>query len=213
MNLLSKYVEFLGIRTENEIENAVSNFLPNGSNIKYLDCGCDNGIKTINRARTIRTSKIWGIESINARAKVARKNNLSVYISNLNRKFPIKSNLLDCITATEVVEHLSDVDNFLSECKRVLKKGGSVIISTENLAGWQNIFSLVLGNQPYTGPYLSKVFSAVARPSGKFYKHPLPMDPHLNVMTLKALIRLLKLYGFNNIEEYIGQLNFDTENF
>lgn len=200
MYFFSKYIEFLGQRTENEIEATVASFLPRSIRIKYLDCGCDNGIKTINRAKIIGTSEVWGIESIKERAKQARKNNLTVYITNLNHKFSFKNNSIDCITATEVIEHLIDVDNFLSECKRVLKKGGSVIISTENLAGWQNVFSLVLGNQPYTGPYISRFFSAVARPSGKFYKHLLPMDPHLNVMTLKALIRLLKMYGFSKIE-------------
>lgn len=200
MNLFSKYIEFLGKRTEKEIEIAVANFLPKNSKTKFLDCGCDNGTKTTNRAKVIGTSLVWGIESIKERVKQAKANKLKVYTANLNKTFPLKNDSINCITATEVIEHLSDVDNFLSECKRVLKKGGSIIISTENLAGWQNIFSLILGNQPYTGPYLSKFFSAVARPSGKFYKHLLPMDPHLNVMTLKALVRLLKMYGFNKIQ-------------
>jgi 2-polyprenyl-3-methyl-5-hydroxy-6-metoxy-1,4-benzoquinol methylase len=203
MNLFSKYIEFLGKRTENEIEMAVTNFLPRNPRFKFLDCGCDNGIKTIKRAKTIGTSQIWGIESIKERAKLARKSNLKVCMTNLNNTFPFKNNSFNCITATEVIEHLSNVDNFLSECKRVIKKRGILIISTENLAGWQNVFSLILGNQPYTGPYLSKKFSVVTRPSGKFYRHQLPMDPHLNVMTLKALVRLLKMYGFSKIE-FVG---------
>ena len=235
MNLFSRYIEFLGRRTESEIEMAVASFLPRNSKIKFLDCGSDNGIKTINRANIIGTSHVWGIERVKERVKLARKNNLKVYTTNLNRVFLFENDSINCITATEVIEHLRDVDNFLSECKRVLKKDGSVIISTENLAGWQNVFSLILGNQPYTGPYLSKFFSVVDRPSGKFYncsrkitllsvnelncfelaegvaedtmglpmvvhKHSLPMDPHLNVMTRKALVRLLKMYGFSRIE-------------
>lgn len=43
--------------------------------------------------------------------------------------FPYDSCSFDCIFHTEVMEHIFDVSRFLSECFRVLKKGGIMIFS------------------------------------------------------------------------------------
>ncbi len=199
MSLLPRYIKFLGDVAGKEIESAVFDFLPRG-NLRYVDCGCDSGEKTVLRAERIGTEKVLGVESVGQRAKLAKKNGLKVLQFDLNGKWKVGSNQVDIITATEVVEHLVDLDNFFSEAKRVLVKKGKIIISTENLAAWHNILALFLGNQPYTGPYLSRFYAISPRPNGKFFKDKIPMNPHLNVMTALSLERLLKAYGFRVIE-------------
>lgn len=196
MGTLRSYLNYLGKIAEDEIEEKVYSFLPCGKNISYLDCGCDDGIKTSKRAKVIGTKRILGIEGQESRAKKAQRLGIKILVANLNKKWPLQSGSVDCITATEVIEHLIDLDNFFSEAKRVLRKNGSIIISTENLAGYSNIFALLLGNQPYTGPYLSRVYPIGHRPYGKFYERKLPMDPHVNVMTAKALEQLVCVHGF-----------------
>ncbi len=52
--------------------------------------------------------------------------------SDLNGPLPFESNHFDLIHANQVIEHLHDVDTFMSEIFRVLAPGGMVIISTEN---------------------------------------------------------------------------------
>ncbi len=42
----------------------------------------------------------------------------------------------DWIISLEVFEHLEDVDAFLSECRRVLRPGGRMFLSTPNRASW-----------------------------------------------------------------------------
>lgn len=196
MGLIQNYIKLLATKIEKDIEKYVAEFLPQEKNLTYLDCGCDDGAKTINRAKIIGTNKILGLENIPQRAFLAREKRVKVYETDLNEKWPLKDSNVDCITATEVVEHLVNLDNFFLESYRVLKKGGSIIISTENLAAYHNIVALILGNQPYTGPYLSRTYPIGHRPSAKFYQHSLPMDPHLNVMTCKSLLQLLQSYGF-----------------
>lgn len=196
MGIFSSYINYLGKKAELRIENALLSFLPKGKNITYLDCGCDDGEKTITRAKKIGTKKILGFENIPERVRLARKKGVKVYTCDLNKKWPLKDLSIDYITATEVIEHLIDLDNFFAESKRVLRKGGKIIISTENLAAYHNIIALIIGNQPYTGPYLSKLYSIGHRPCGKYYQKELPMDPHINVMTAKALKQLLAAYGF-----------------
>lgn len=198
MSLFGNYIKYLGNKVDQDIEDKVSKYLPKGKNKVYLDCGCDDGTKTLSRGKTIGTKHIIGLETEPTRAKRAAKNGVKVKVADLNKIWPIESGRVDCITATEVVEHLIDEDNFFAEAYRVLRKKGRIIISTDNLSAYHNIFALIVGNQPYTGPYLSKVYPIGHRPHAKFYQGNMnkTMYPHLNVMTSRALDQLLTFYGF-----------------
>lgn len=198
MGKLGKYIKKLGSSYESLIEENVCALLPQGENISYLDLGCDDGEKTLSRSKVIGTKKIHAVEVEPSRAEKARKLGIKVVEDNLNIKWSIKSNSIDCLTATEVIEHIIDVDNFISESKRVLKKGAKLILSTENLAAWHNVLALVIGNQPYTGPYISRIYPVGHRPNAAYYKNNMnkTMYPHINVMTTKALSQLLLSYGF-----------------
>lgn len=195
MAFVSKYIQYLGKAAEKSIEKKVASFLPKGKNLVYLDLGCGGGEKTLARAHFMQTKNVLGIEGDPKNTLQAAKKGIKIYKTDLNQKWPIKACSVDCITATEVIEHLIDLDNFFSESKRVLKDCGTIIISTENLAGYHNIFALLLGNQPYTGPYLSKIYPIGHRPHAKFYNEAQKF-PHVNVMTIKSLEDLLKKYGF-----------------
>jgi len=60
-------------------------------------------------------------------------------------QFP--SNFFDAIFAGEIIEHLIDTGFFLKECKRVLKSGGVLVLTTPNLASWGNIIQALRGKQ------------------------------------------------------------------
>lgn len=47
-------------------------------------------------------------------------------------KLPFADNSFEAIVSLETIEHLSQYEDFLSECKRVLKEGGEFICSTPN---------------------------------------------------------------------------------
>ena len=196
MRAFGKYIGYLGRVNEGLIEQMVLESLPKGKDSVYLDLGCGDGVKTLIRASHIGTGDVIGIEGDKNLLSAAKNGGIKTYWTDINLPWPINDVSVDCITATEVVEHLSDLDNFFSESKRILKPGGKIIISTENLAGYHNIFALLMGDQPYTGPYLSKVFSVGHRPCSKFYQGKNIAYPHLNVMTTKALRQLLSRYGF-----------------
>jgi len=192
MGYLSSYIKMLGREASGDIERLVYKFLPKNDRAVYLDCGCWDGEKTLKRGKLIGTKNIFGVEVINKARVLSEKRGIKTYNFDLNLKWSVKSKSFDVITATEVIEHLIDLDNFFSEVKRALKDRGKLIISTENLAGYHNIFTLLLGNQPYTGPYLSRRFSVSRGPSSEFYDKGISgyMNPY------KALILILKKYGF-----------------
>ncbi|MFN6992331.1 MAG: methyltransferase domain-containing protein, partial [Fervidobacterium sp.] len=71
-----------------------------------------------------------------------------VIITDLNKSFPLKNESFDTVVSMDVIEHLYDVDNFLSEIYRILKNGGKAIISTPNLISWRNRLNILLGKNP-----------------------------------------------------------------
>ena len=64
------------------------------------------------------------------------------------QKFPFPSALFHVIFAGEVVEHTVDDDFFLKECYRILKKRGTLILTTPNLVSLTNRVRMALGWLP-----------------------------------------------------------------
>lgn len=193
------YFSFLGRDAGTRLHWEILNMLPQKPNALFLDCGCDDGEFSLKMAETIKTREVFGVDRNRKRAALAEEKGVKkVILADLNRPLPIKSRSFNIITAIETIEHLYNLDCFLRELKRLLKPDGYLIVSTENLAGWHNLLALFLGNQPYTGPYLSRFFPAGHHPLNLYQKEKCrsQMPPHTNVMTAKALIKLLEDYGF-----------------
>lgn len=58
---------------------------------------------------------------------------------------------VDLIVALDFIEHIIDPQKFASECFRVLKSGGKVLINTPNIQFWRHLHSLVVdGKFPHT---------------------------------------------------------------
>lgn len=50
-----------------------------------------------------------------------------------NEPIPLKDSSVDIILSTQVLEHVGNVSFYLSECRRLLKKGGLLLLSTHGL--------------------------------------------------------------------------------
>lgn len=66
----------------------------------------------------------------------------------LEQPFKVKSNSIDLVIALEIIEHLFDTDQFLTEINRVTKSGGFLVLSTPNLASLKNRLRLLFGHYP-----------------------------------------------------------------
>lgn len=62
--------------------------------------------------------------------------------ANLNYKFPFKDNYFENVIAGEIIEHIQHPLFFVMECRRVLKKGGKLIITTPNIYYYNNYIKL-----------------------------------------------------------------------
>ena len=114
-------------------------------NIKILDIGCGGGL--LCEPLTKLGAKVVGIDASEKNIKIAKihakENNLKIsyYCSspenfNYNGKF-------DVILNMEIVEHVQDINLFLKESSKFLKKDGTMFIATLNKTLKSYIFAIV----------------------------------------------------------------------
>ena len=85
-------------------------------------------------------------------------------------------------------------DRFLSEIRRVLKPSGYALISTNNLASWHNIASLVLGMQPMPN-HVSDLFVVGNRfDPRRGLEHAEKGFSHLRIFAFQGLREMLELH-------------------
>jgi SAM-dependent methyltransferase len=63
----------------------------------------------------------------------------------LGRDLPFRSECFGLVFASEVIEHLADGPAFLRECRRILRPGGQLVITTPNLWDLRRLFFPLLG--------------------------------------------------------------------
>lgn len=186
--------------------NNILSLLEKDKKANLIDLGCNDGEWTEKLAERIGSKKIFGIDLIEERLKLAKKKNIITKRSDLNKKFPYKNDEFDVAHANQVIEHLNDTDMFVSEIYRILKKDGYAIISTENLASWHNIFALILGFMPFSLTNTTMKTADLGNPLAphngeEFYESD--SWQHQRVFTTKGLKHLFELHGFK-VEKIMG---------
>jgi SAM-dependent methyltransferase len=163
---------------------------------RVLDLGCGDGACT----ETARSACVAaGLDafvlgsdwSANALAAAAARG-LDVVRAGFDPPgLPFAAGSFDVVVLSEVIEHLVDTDGALLEARRLLVPGGTLLLSTPNLAAWYNRGLVVLGVQPlFTEVSIRGIYG---RPGSE-------VVGHLHVFTRRALVGLLAACGFVDIE-------------
>lgn len=112
-----------------------------------LDIGCSTGDWALHWK-----SHGWipyGVDIDRKHLEIARQRGVDAKFCDLNsERIPFSDAAFDLVFAGEVIEHLVDTDGFLSEVARVTRPNGHVLITTPNLASFENRLRLVLGMYP-----------------------------------------------------------------
>ncbi|HYK07939.1 MAG TPA: class I SAM-dependent methyltransferase [Candidatus Eisenbacteria bacterium] len=102
---------------------------------KLLDIGSGGGITTESFSYYYPGIKIYGCDVSKQAITYAKKlgSGKVTYAVIRNKKLPYKNNTFDAITCMDVLEHIPDVDFFMKEVKRILKKNGKffLLVPTE----------------------------------------------------------------------------------
>jgi len=164
--------------------------------LRVVDIGCGDGLGTEVAARICRTTpgvevSIVGLDWSCAAVDQARARGISVARASVDRPgLPLASGSVDVVVMSELIEHLVDPDAALAEVRRVLVPGGSLLLSTPNLAAWYNRLLLLFGVQP--------LFTEVSL-RGVYGRPGHDVVGHLRICTRRALEQLLAATGFVDI--------------
>ena len=114
-------------------------------NIKILDIGCGGGL--LCEPLTKLGAKVVGIDASEKNIKIAKthakENNLKIsYYCASPENFNYNDNF-DVILNMEIVEHVQDINLFLKESSKFLKKDGTMFIATLNKTLKSYIFAIV----------------------------------------------------------------------
>lgn len=151
-------------------------------NKKILNVGCGN-----------ETYGTHFIDLYPSRAEVKK-----VFVG--KEKFPYKNNFFDEVYSNCILEHLPNLGNFISECNRVLKKNGKLIIITDNAACYKFHLRFFPNSKgTHHGGY--EIKGRMGGGTGKYTE-----DKHYALFTSTHLKNLFEYYGIavKSIEYLFG---------
>ncbi|MEK6941810.1 MAG: class I SAM-dependent methyltransferase [archaeon] len=118
----------------NEIKlGKLKTFFPQGQRV--LDYGCGDG--TVTKMISELNNAI-GVDVSKKSVEICRKKGLDARLIQVEKKLAFASGSFDCIFCLETIEHVFDTESMLNEFRRLLKKNGSLVVSTPNVAQLSN---------------------------------------------------------------------------
>jgi SAM-dependent methyltransferase len=178
--------------TEDENRDAILRALVPRPGGLLVDLGCGDGVFSAEVGRALGAGRIVGVEFVDSIARGASDAGVEVLVADLGERLPIEDASVDVVHSNQVIEHLPRTDHFMAEIRRILKPDGYAVISTNNLASWHNIVSLVMGWQPFPNHVSDSVF--VGNPlnfaPGPTGMGSVPGQTHQRVFTGRALAEL-----------------------
>jgi SAM-dependent methyltransferase len=153
---------------------------------RIVDVGCGDGFATSVAVGRNPAHHFVGLDWSAGSLAAAKARGLAVLRGGVERPgLPIADSSADVVVMSELIEHLVDTDFAVEEAYRVLRPGGSLLLSTPNLAAWYNRGLLAFGVQP--------IFSEVSL-RGVFGRPGSQVAGHLHMFTRRALVEFLAAY-------------------
>ena len=185
-------------------ETAIELLRPHTGHVggRLLDVGCGYGLflRWLDEALGLsaREWRLSGIDYSEFTVETASRLPYEFSRCNLEEGIPFEDATFDVVYAGEIIEHLYNPDHLLEECRRVLRPGGHLVLSTPNLQAWYNRVLFPLGIQPLFYESSTKSTAVGAGPLKRLKKGSVPVG-HIRLMTKPALRDLLVQEGFDEI--------------
>ncbi len=113
---------------------------------EMLSIGCFDG--QIEQTFLQQGWKVTGLDGSEGALARARQRGLKTTLGDFSQPLPYASDSFDFVFAGEVIEHLLSPMELLAEIRRVLKPGGTVVLTTPNLARLQDRLRFIWGCSP-----------------------------------------------------------------
>jgi len=147
---------------------------------RVLDIGCGEGRFTAELARA--GANVVGVDVAEEPLRRARSRHpeLDLRLIDAGGSWGLPDAEFDVVWAGEVIEHVADTGGWLSEVRRVLRSGGSLLVSTPD-HGRLALMRLALSKRA-------------------FAEHFDPLGEHLHFYNGETLTRLIGDFGFEQID-------------
>jgi SAM-dependent methyltransferase len=189
-------------RASVENKNTILRLMPPLPGAVLLDVGCDDGLDTARIAGHLGAARAIGLELADGAVERARANGIDVRHVDITGPWPLEEGSVDVVHSNQVIEHLAETDHFMREIRRVLRPGGYAIVSTNNLASWHNLFTLILGWQPL--PCHVSDEHVVGNPLAlEEVRYGERIHRHLRIFTGRGLAALARAHGLE-VELSVG---------
>lgn len=185
---------------EHNVRTIRAALAPLGAKARIADLGCRDGIVT--RSMCPPGAEVVGVELDHGAGRMALHRDVRVASADLNHGIPFADQSVDAAISNQVFEHLHDTDTFLAECYRIVRPGGLVLASTENLASWHNVFAVALGWQAFSLTPVTRTRAGLGNPLALLRdEEPFtaPGMQHLRVMSFRGLKELMNAHGFRDV--------------
>jgi len=198
-NELSKMEMRFGKKTDTIPKYAIEKLIraAAGKGNKILDVGCGEGPYT---GYVSEENCVVGLDSCPQRMLLgsckgtALDKGYKLLVLGDARCLPFLDHEFDIILCTELIEHILKTRDFILECRRVLRLGGKLILSTPNLVCVANRLSILLGKGTAISPF------------GLFGEHLGVTYPqqslHVRFFTFESLRDFLISLGFSIEQEF-----------
>jgi SAM-dependent methyltransferase len=163
--------------------------------VSVLEVGCGNGL-FLDRIRKIAPgARLSGVDYSHYQIERPVHPSLRLKQADLAKGIPCDDSSFDVVYAAEIIEHLLDPDLLLSEIRRVLRPGGTLVLTTPNLCAWYNRALFLFGVQPL---FVESSTRSSTIGSGFIRRFKLGSTPvgHVRVFNLDAIRDLLASTGF-----------------
>ena len=164
-----------------------------------LDIGCGGGRMAFEISKKMANAKVVGVdgdlEYIELAKKMYKSDNLTFIHAKIDEKLKFGENSFDLVIFIDVIEHLLNPAFVLKEIYSLLKPGGILIVSTDNVFYIRNFFKYIL--QSYG---ILKVKAHIWHNLDRFYA----WNQHLYTWQMDTLYTLLKVSGFELISNHFS---------
>jgi SAM-dependent methyltransferase len=203
---LHRYLFGLWVNAEETYRGRILDIVGRAQPEALLDLGCHDGAWTEQLADAAgpQLQRASGIEIVDEARREADARGIEAISGDLNEPLPYEDESFDLVHANQVIEHVRDLDLFISEIRRVLRPGGRAVICTENLASWHNVGALIAGYMPFSLTNIS-TRGAIGNPFSLAMTQASELDSswfHTRVLTSVGLVQLFDLHDLPVVERF-----------
>lgn len=188
-------------------QQLIKNLLQDKNPISILDVGCGTGETLSFLKKTFPKSKLRGVDFLSEAVEYTKNRGHKSRRADA-LKLPFKDATFDVVMYLDVIEHIKDDNKVIKEARRVLKPGGTIIITAPALPF---IWSDHDKNQGHFRRYTRRRLRILAAKNRLQISHLSYFNFFLSppIIILRVLSRL---NPFKHLASYDSKLNYDIVN-